>query len=340
MLHVTDTKIFAARAQEAGRQFTVYENTVSTQVNNAMVLPAYGKNIVMFDMSSYPGDFMRHCESCFPITKGMAGGFQAMAFGFGGSTATLPVQQVGAYKVTVVPTLGDLWRLDTAVFTISTEARDTLTKHYPQDYGFVVCAFSPTPKAMHAHPIAYFSDLLPGNKLFIPTRHEHGHGAIHGGWMFGGSGATNTAAFDHVIYTADSAIGASTDNQSSTRLDSIAWNALPIGRCRVLQKLTLEGFHPNEDVIIPLLPVFSTHTPSFLNLPPPAHTPEGVVLHTGIRCDGCGATQMRGIRYQCTVCSNFDLCEHCERLDIHDVSHPLIKHKRARPNPFAEEDFL
>lgn len=47
--------------------------------------------------------------------------------------------------------------------------------------------------------------------------------------------------------------------------------------------------------------------------------------HKGIVCDGCGESQIRGMRYKCTICTNFNYCYKCEeeKGDIH--KHPFFK---------------
>ena len=37
----------------------------------------------------------------------------------------------------------------------------------------------------------------------------------------------------------------------------------------------------------------------------------GEAVHDGIGCDGCGATPLRGVRYRCAMCPNYDLCNSC-----------------------------
>lgn len=63
------------------------------------------------------------------------------------------------------------------------------------------------------------------------------------------------------------------------------------------------------------------------------------VLHPNIQCDGC-ERGVRGIRYKCSICADFDLCEACEaKGGLHDPSHPLLKisrpiHGRPCRRPF------
>lgn len=48
-------------------------------------------------------------------------------------------------------------------------------------------------------------------------------------------------------------------------------------------------------------------------------------VHAGVRCDGCSVLPIKGIRYKCTSCPNFDLCEDCEAKNAHDPKHVLLK---------------
>jgi len=62
-------------------------------------------------------------------------------------------------------------------------------------------------------------------------------------------------------------------------------------------------------------------------------------VHVGVVCDGCQGN-INGIRYKCSVCSDFDLCSSCEaKTGIHDVSHPFLKipkpsHNMGRGCPY------
>lgn len=54
--------------------------------------------------------------------------------------------------------------------------------------------------------------------------------------------------------------------------------------------------------------------------------------HDGVLCDSCftmqSPTPIRGLRYKCVICPNFDLCEACfsrrNQIVNHDASHPML----------------
>jgi len=50
-------------------------------------------------------------------------------------------------------------------------------------------------------------------------------------------------------------------------------------------------------------------------------------VHPSVICDGCQVSPITGIRYKCSVCPDFDLCERCEAEKPH--SHPLLKIRKA-----------
>lgn len=61
-------------------------------------------------------------------------------------------------------------------------------------------------------------------------------------------------------------------------------------------------------------------------------------VHSRFTCDGCGVHPIVGVRYNCTVCRNFDFCEVCEAKTEHN--HPFIKHKTPvvpQPAPRSNE---
>eukprot|EP01022_Parablepharisma_sp_SALTPOND_P014557 TRINITY_DN1992_c0_g1_i1.p1 TRINITY_DN1992_c0_g1~~TRINITY_DN1992_c0_g1_i1.p1 ORF type:complete len:599 (+),score=27.62 TRINITY_DN1992_c0_g1_i1:108-1799(+) len=54
--------------------------------------------------------------------------------------------------------------------------------------------------------------------------------------------------------------------------------------------------------------------------------PTAVPVHTGVSCDGCQMNPIKGIRYKCAACPNYDLCESCEEKGVHK-EHTFIKIK-------------
>jgi hypothetical protein len=50
-------------------------------------------------------------------------------------------------------------------------------------------------------------------------------------------------------------------------------------------------------------------------------------IHDRVSCDGCNVNPIQGIRYKCSSCPNFDLCEKCEA----DKSHPHLFLKIRKP---------
>lgn len=55
------------------------------------------------------------------------------------------------------------------------------------------------------------------------------------------------------------------------------------------------------------------------------------VVHENVECDGCGVAPIKGIRYKCSICKDFDYCETCEERLGHE--HPFLKIKKAGGAP-------
>jgi len=39
--------------------------------------------------------------------------------------------------------------------------------------------------------------------------------------------------------------------------------------------------------------------------------------HVGVTCDGCGTSPIVGIRHKCNTCPDYDLCEQCDKKEVH-----------------------
>ena len=50
------------------------------------------------------------------------------------------------------------------------------------------------------------------------------------------------------------------------------------------------------------------------------------VIHKNIKCNNCNNNcDIKGVRYKCSKCDNYNLCSKCEALNVHDFNHILIK---------------
>lgn len=58
-------------------------------------------------------------------------------------------------------------------------------------------------------------------------------------------------------------------------------------------------------------------------------------LHVWVTCDLCGMKPIKGIRYKCSVCPNFDLCENCEAASWKQHNHPFIKLRQSQFKMFG-----
>ncbi|KAI0877755.1 hypothetical protein GGS24DRAFT_445777 [Hypoxylon argillaceum] len=58
-------------------------------------------------------------------------------------------------------------------------------------------------------------------------------------------------------------------------------------------------------------------------------------VHRGCLCNGCGMLPIRGIRYRCANCPDFDLCEMCESQGSHNKAHVFYKVKVPVPSSAA-----
>ncbi|KAK7218057.1 hypothetical protein V2G26_006060 [Clonostachys chloroleuca] len=57
-------------------------------------------------------------------------------------------------------------------------------------------------------------------------------------------------------------------------------------------------------------------------------------VHRGCQCNSCGMVPIRGVRYRCSNCADFDLCETCESQCVHTRTHVFYKIRVPAP-PFG-----
>jgi Ca2+-binding EF-hand superfamily protein len=61
-------------------------------------------------------------------------------------------------------------------------------------------------------------------------------------------------------------------------------------------------------------------------------TRRNAYIHRGCACNSCGAVPIRGIRYRCSNCADYDLCEGCESQGLHIKTHIFYKIKVPGPS--------
>ncbi|KAL2047758.1 hypothetical protein ABVK25_011370 [Lepraria finkii] len=54
-------------------------------------------------------------------------------------------------------------------------------------------------------------------------------------------------------------------------------------------------------------------------------------VHRRVTCNSCNITPIRGIRYRCANCYDYDLCEQCEAMQIHSKTHLFYKIRVPAP---------
>ncbi|PQE17796.1 EF hand domain-containing protein [Rutstroemia sp. NJR-2017a BVV2] len=61
-------------------------------------------------------------------------------------------------------------------------------------------------------------------------------------------------------------------------------------------------------------------------------TRRNAYVHRGCGCNSCGVVPIRGIRYRCANCADFDLCEGCEAQGLHTKTHIFYKVRIPAPS--------
>src|SRR4051812_13091607 len=185
---VSETRIFA-RAGDGSTQFLVYEMTVRAKQQVAMVLPTpvnreKGENALKFINLEKYSDFFSYLNWGFPsdLPRDSVG---KMSMGGGMPGKTLPVQNVGAFEASFVPSLADFGRLDPQ-FRMSEKVWDAIPSY--KDWGFAVFKLKDGEHRYHPMAFSFERSSSVSQKLFFPTVHVHD------------TRIYKTADFDHVLY--------------------------------------------------------------------------------------------------------------------------------------------
>ena len=180
--HVAKTRIFA-RAGDGGRQLLVYQMKFSAAADVAMILPlpvpkdTPDRSLRFIDLKGYP-EFFDDLERGFAPPPSRSVRLL--------SEGTLPVERVGSFEASFVPSVKDFARLD-ARFRMPEGVWDQLPQY--RSFGFAV--FKLNRSAHTVHPMAFEFPRADAGKLFFPTVHVH-DGTVR-----------PEAKFDHALYCQD-----------------------------------------------------------------------------------------------------------------------------------------
>lgn len=241
--YVRNTRIFA-RAEDSIRQYVVYQMAFSAEKELAMILSlpvrhGSGENAIKFiDLKEY-GDFFTLLAKDFPKQTHISFGCAASSNVTSPVAAAIPVQEVGNYEASFVPTIKDFSRLDER-FRLKDEVWSSLPAY--QDFGFAV--FKLKSGDHEAHPLAFSFPRRQVSALFFPTVHIH-DGKVH-----------PKADFDHTLYCQPSA-RVKLDLRNWAESISLAKNAVDLKETKGIvdgeqhcYRLSMQGELNNTDVYI------------------------------------------------------------------------------------------
>jgi len=212
---VSDTRIFARRFNQ-DRQYLAYSMEFATARPNAMILPLpiagpTKANAVRFislkDYKEFFGDIDDQFRRPFSARTSSSAAVE--------EKERLPVEAVGDFVASFVPTIRDFSRLDPR-FVI----KPALWKRLPRyaDFGFAVFQLkAPLRKLTQIHPMALEFRTRLKDKLFFPTVHIH-DGTVH-----------PREEFDHQLYWQGRGQEVWTPEMvkaSNTVWDRLSWNTL------------------------------------------------------------------------------------------------------------------
>lgn len=60
-----------------------------------------------------------------------------------------------------------------------------------------------------------------------------------------------------------------------------------------------------------------------------------MTVHHGVECSVCKVLPIRGKRYKCMICNDFQICQNCENDDVH--AHPVIRMTSPIKKEFEEK---
>lgn len=231
---VSNTQIFA-RFGSGQTQHLVYSMSLDTGRSVAMILPLPVKDaqqpdaLKFHNLEAHP-NFFSDLERAFFVPQRYAGAKASAA-------PMLPVEVVGAYEASFVPSIADFARLDRR-FRLPEKTWSSLPQY--RDFSFAVFKLS---KGRHdVHPMAFTFRAQDEARLFFPTMHIH-DGEVH-----------ESAEFDHTLYCQGLRMSGKAWAESPRIASQVMPADLPgdlISAEHHIHKLKLNGMLPNHDIAVP-----------------------------------------------------------------------------------------
>ena len=181
---------------------------------------------------------------------------------------------------------------------------------------------------------------------FSETAHFGPYGSTYSGkfGQYASSGVAFSANGDRMYYQFNAAAGSQLHGQSCQvcslgQMRGTRYSCISCRSCELCEEceanLEETQAHPTSHMFLKIQRP-TTNWYARESLPCPPIDTEAPRTHTGIACDGCGASPIEGDLYKCAQCGAYYLCSACEErateLD-HDVDHVFIKIRMARTSP-------
>ena len=216
IVSVNATKIFVAPDKSKTKQFTVYKNTVDSPAENMMILPVPHPESLQLHTPRYGDLFDDLFKSVSRIPSRSSSRGESLSYSATRSIASiLPVFDYGSYKVSIAPSLEDLFRLDTTVFDLPDGIEDFFATHYNKEFGYLCCKLKPGKQEYE--PVCYSHTLHSSGKLFVPTLHYHVHS---------NHTDTDAADWDHFVYSVGTTPIANLEFTSNPK-NQVVWAKFP-----------------------------------------------------------------------------------------------------------------
>lgn len=215
------------------RTFVAYSNKVDSAMSNAMILPVPYPDTVRFQDLTNISDLFSKCNKSFPTEEV----FETLSFSNGRDS--IPVIDVGSYKVSLCLNSADLDNLNTNHFRINPGVRQLFQNKYDKSnvpFGYIVCKLR---EGEHTyHPLGYSSKSWHSKMFFVPTFHHHSGGLLE----------EVNAEWDHEIFSLNTTLNAG-ELGSKLCFDTADLGITSIPNA-IIRRMKISGVYRNSDIYL------------------------------------------------------------------------------------------